>query len=83
MLSGSSDELKRILSNEHLRHFLTHLNTTHNPKGFMRIAMQEPLFLEFADKCIHILHPELNKDVTLEQVQDMVEEAVERAEEDQ
>ena len=60
-----------MLSNPHLRSFLSHLDTTHNPRGFMRHAMQEPIFLEFADLCLKILHPETREeaDNDLEKVQ--------------
>ena len=39
------------------RDFLSHVNSTHNPKGFMKIAMREPLFVEFADACLKVVHP--------------------------
>ena len=54
-----SEELKRVLRNPHLRNFLSHLNSTHNPSGFMQYAMQEPIFVEFADACLKAIHPEL------------------------
>jgi hypothetical protein len=54
---GDSEELKTLLQNPHLRDFLSHVNATHNPKGFMKIAMREPLFVEFADACLKVLHP--------------------------
>jgi hypothetical protein len=54
---GDNEELKALLQNPHLRDFLSHVNATHNPKGFMKIAMREPLFVEFADACLKVLHP--------------------------
>jgi hypothetical protein len=54
---GDNEELKVLLQNPHLRDFLSHVNATHNPKGFMKIAMREPLFVEFADACLKVLHP--------------------------
>lgn len=79
-----SAELKRVLANPELRRFLTFINTTHNPKGFMNLAMQEPLFLEFANICLKVLHPELNEvdELSLEQVQEIVQETIEQAQED-
>ncbi len=71
-LLGKSEDLKRILSNPHLRSFLSHINTTHNPRGFMRLAMHEPIFVEFADICLKTIHPEIsqeNKEISIEQVQ--------------
>jgi hypothetical protein len=54
---GDNEELKTLLQNPHLRDFLSHVNATHNPRGFMKIAMREPLFVEFADACLKVLHP--------------------------
>ena len=46
------EEVKSLLANPYLREYLTHVNTTHNPKRFADIAMREPLFVEFADACL-------------------------------
>ncbi len=80
--AGESDELKSLLRNPHLRNYLTHMNTTHNPAGFVRIAMQEPLFVEFADACMKVLHPDedaAGKPLTDEQITEMVREGIEQA----
>ena len=53
-----SEELKSLLENPHLRQFLQHAHETYNPAGFLKLAMQEPLFLEFADTCLKTIHPE-------------------------
>ena len=54
---GKSEELLALLQNRHLREFLLHANSTHNPKGFIIVEMMEPLFVEFADACLKIIHP--------------------------
>jgi len=59
---GDSSELRSSLANPHLRQLLGHLNSTHNPRGYIRLLMQEPLFLEFADVCFGVLHPELKEE---------------------
>lgn len=51
----------------------------------MRIAMQEPTFVEFADACMKVLHPEEalgESETDFEQVQQLVEEAIEKREGD-
>ena len=53
-----SDELKDLLRNHHLRDFLKFAHETYNPHGFMKVAMNEPLFVEFANACMKVLHPE-------------------------
>lgn len=57
-LLKESDELKDLLRNQHLRDFLKFAHDTYNPHGFMKVAMNEPLFVEFADACLKVLHPE-------------------------
>lgn len=57
---GESEELKALLQNPHLRTFLQHVNSTHNPHGFMKVAMREPIFVEFADACLKVIHPGMN-----------------------
>lgn len=42
----------------------------------MKIAMQEPIFLEFADICMRVLHPETtNKISNLQRIQEIVDES--------
>ena len=67
------------MQNPHLRDFLTHINGTHNPRGFLKFAMREPLFVELADACMKVLHPETaqEEDLSLEQVEEIVKEAIE------
>ncbi|KAG9492392.1 hypothetical protein GDO78_000736 [Eleutherodactylus coqui] len=51
MLLGSSQELKALLLNTHLRGLLVTLDQTENKDEALKKYMQEPLFVEFADKC--------------------------------
>jgi hypothetical protein len=47
-----SDEIKALLKNPHLRNFLQEINSAPNSWNAMKLAMLEPLFLEFADACL-------------------------------
>ena len=40
VISGESSELREVLRNPELRRYLRHIDTTHNPRGFMKLAMQ-------------------------------------------
>lgn len=51
----NSDGLKELLKNKHLRDFLKELNEARNPWKAMKVAMTEPLFLEFADECMKVV----------------------------
>lgn len=50
-------ELKKLLSNPHLRCFLSEVDSAENPDKAMKKAMLEPLFVEFADACLRIVEP--------------------------
>ncbi len=73
-----SEELKQLLTNPHLRNFLTFANNTHHPKGFLKIAMREPLFVEFADACLKVVRPELagKKEFTDKEIIDNLQDAI-------
>jgi hypothetical protein len=47
-----SEKLKQLLTNPHLRNFLKDVNSDRNSWKAMKVAMTEPLFLEFADECL-------------------------------
>lgn len=53
-----SEELKKLLKNPHLRNYLNEINTAIKPWNAMKLAMQEPLFLEFSDVCLKIVQDE-------------------------
>lgn len=50
--------IKELLRNKHLRDLLKELNEARNPWKAMRVAMTEPLFVEFADECIKVVDQE-------------------------
>jgi len=77
---GESVEVKNLLSNSHLRGFLKLLNGKDYPRGLMRNAMQEPLFIEFANACLKAIHPEQQQDqeLTDEQIVDKIRESVQQ-----
>lgn len=75
-----SSELKKLLENPHLRDFLKFVHETYNPSGFVKFAMKEPLFVEFADACLKAIHPEdyvTNQEITDEQIVEKISEAIE------
>ena len=47
-----SEKLRQLLSNPHLRTFLTKLDSSEDKGRLMRKAMREPLFVEFVDCCL-------------------------------
>jgi len=55
---GVSSELRDLLSNPHLQQMICHLNTTTSAPGDIEVAMHEPIFREFADKCLEIVESE-------------------------
>ena len=58
-VSAATDEsLERMLENPHLRQMLSHLTSTEETDKDMDSAMHEPIFVEFADKCLQIVMPE-------------------------
>ena len=52
---SESEDLKRLLSNRHLREYLTKLVKSSEPGQDMDAAMKEPIFLEFADECLKVV----------------------------
>ncbi|KAJ6647518.1 Zinc finger HIT domain-containing protein 3 [Pseudolycoriella hygida] len=55
----NSEKLKDLLRNPHLREYLVQLDKSPNAWKAMKIAMLEPLFIEFADECLNIVEPNL------------------------
>ena len=47
-----SEKLRQLLSNPHLRTFMTKLDSSEDKGRLMRKAMREPLFVEFVDCCM-------------------------------
>ncbi|KAJ3645525.1 hypothetical protein Zmor_023173 [Zophobas morio] len=60
MLLKDDENLKCILSNPHLRDLLVTINNSKEPEKTMQMAMQEPLFVEFADACLRVVEPPRN-----------------------
>ncbi|XP_050322720.1 zinc finger HIT domain-containing protein 3 isoform X1 [Bactrocera neohumeralis] len=50
--------LGNLLYNLHLRKLLSEIDVAPNAWKAMKAAMQEPLFLEFADECLKIVEPQ-------------------------
>ena len=79
-----SEEVKTLLTNENLRKFLTFTHETYNPSGFVKMAMREPLFIEFADACLRTINPEdypNKEEFTDEQIINFVKSQLKNAEE--
>jgi len=74
---GESDEVRGLLSNPHLRDYLSLLNSKDYPRGLLRNAMQEPLFLEFANACLKTIHPEQNaREITDEEIVQKIQDSI-------
>ncbi|XP_075707008.1 zinc finger HIT domain-containing protein 3 isoform X1 [Rhinoderma darwinii] len=58
MLLGKSEELKEVLLNTHLQQLLVALDQAENKDQALKKYMQEPLFVEFADKCLSLVDAE-------------------------
>ncbi|KAM4701004.1 zinc finger HIT domain-containing protein 3 [Discoglossus pictus] len=57
-LLDESKELQDLLLNPHLRQLLTTLDCSGEREAVMKKCMQEPLFVEFADRCLSIVEPD-------------------------
>ena len=76
---GSSSQLRQVLTNPHLREFLTTLDRSEEKGRLMRKAMREPLFVEFVDACLEAIGEgekmkEMTDEEILKAVQDKIEE---------
>jgi hypothetical protein len=49
--------MQQILQNPHLQELLVSVDRSPNAERAMQLAMQEPLFVEFADECLKIIEP--------------------------
>ncbi|CDS39744.1 Zinc finger HIT domain containing protein 3 [Echinococcus multilocularis] len=54
----TSERLKELLSNRHLRDYLVNLDNSRHPAKAIEKAMREPLFVEFADECLRLINQE-------------------------
>ena len=57
----NSEQIKEMLKNPHLRNFLLEINSASNSWNAMKLAMMEPIFVEFADECMKIVEPDQNQ----------------------
>ncbi|XP_034539620.1 zinc finger HIT domain-containing protein 3 [Notolabrus celidotus] len=55
---GQSKELQDLLCNPHLRQLLRTIDSADSKPDAMKVAMQEPLFVEFSDRCLKIVDNE-------------------------
>lgn len=55
--AANSEVLQQILQNPHLQELLVSVDNSPNPEYAMQLAMQEPLFVEFADECLRVIEP--------------------------
>ncbi|KAH8252689.1 hypothetical protein KR032_001259 [Drosophila birchii] len=53
----TSENLRNLLHNPHLRSLLNQIDVSMNAQAAMRAAMQEPLFVEFANACLQVVEP--------------------------
>ena len=53
-----SEPLKNVLKNPHLRELLISVHNSEDPWNSLKHAMQEPLFVEFADTCLKVVDPQ-------------------------
>jgi len=80
---SKSEKLKTLLTNKHLRDFLTFLDASDDKAMLMRKAMREPLFVEFVDACLESINPEYaNKYLTDEELLQGIKEQVDNDEDD-
>ena len=71
--------MRQLLGNPHLRDYLSLLNGKDYPRGLLRNAMQEPLFIEFANACLKAIHPEeAAEEVTDEQIVQKLQETIDQ-----
>ncbi|KAL7736295.1 hypothetical protein ACLKA6_014773 [Drosophila palustris] len=54
---GNNEPLRQLLYNPHLRSLLQQIDVAHNANLTMTAAMQEPLFVEFANACLQVVEP--------------------------
>ncbi|KAJ8922921.1 hypothetical protein NQ315_001464 [Exocentrus adspersus] len=61
-LLQTDEELKKLLTNKHLRNMLEVIDKADNVEEVMQQAMHEPIFVEFADTCLKIVDPSSDED---------------------
>lgn len=61
---AKSVAIKEMLKNPHLKNFLQEINSAPNPWNAMKLAMMEPLFIEFADECLRAVEAREDEHMT-------------------
>lgn len=56
---GNNEKLKDLLRNPYLREYLVQIDQSPDAWKAMKIAMLEPLFIEFANECLTVVEPDL------------------------
>ena len=54
LVTGSSEVLRRMLANPHLRPLLLEIDSSANRQQALQRAMRLPVFVEFADECLRV-----------------------------
>lgn len=61
-LEGNKKLVEMLKGNPHLRNLLSTIDKSNDPEDIMQKAMQEPLFVEFADACLEVIDPQKDED---------------------
>ncbi|XP_076172359.1 zinc finger HIT domain-containing protein 3 [Ptiloglossa arizonensis] len=56
----NNEELKKCLSNPHVRDIMRAILTDRNPTKAIALAMTEPIFVEMADACLKVVESPVN-----------------------
>ncbi|XP_019880413.1 zinc finger HIT domain-containing protein 3 [Aethina tumida] len=62
LLKGNKKLVEMLKGNPHLRNLLSTIDKSNDPEDIMQKAMQEPLFVEFADACLEVIDPQKDED---------------------
>lgn len=60
-LLANSEEIKKLLTNPHLRQMLKFIDSSEDKEKCMGSAMKEPIFTEFADACLALVESDSGK----------------------
>lgn len=61
-LLDSSDEIKNLLANPHLWQMLSYMDSAKDKEQCIEKAMQEPIFVEFADACLKLVESDSDEE---------------------
>ncbi|CAG9829212.1 unnamed protein product [Diabrotica balteata] len=63
-LLATNEELNNLLANSHLRNLLVTIDQAESADEVMQKAMQEPIFVEFADACLKVVENKTTEENT-------------------